>query len=377
MPWPMKRVKGLDGVRGFAILWVLLYHLYALVPKAPWAAIPGLGWFAGYGWMGVSLFFALSGYLIIPMLAEQKGDPHFFGRFWCRRAFRLLPIYVILLLSFLAAVAYWPAASPGRERLLDTAIPFWSYWAFVQNLLMSSRRYMGSEWLRVSWSLAVEIQFYALICLVVYVLPRVALVRWLVALAGGVLLLRYAVVFLNPGASTPLVLLLPSRLDAFLLGGLVALVPARVPGISERKRQWIALALLVASGGAFCWFAAGGFGDRTQYALPTYYLMLSLGSAAFLDLCATSSPVVQWWMESAPMIRAGKLSYFIYLFHLPLAWTIYAVGFGMEPNLQSAKALAVMGACLLAIYGLGELSFRIIEGPLIRRSHAFFSGANG
>jgi peptidoglycan/LPS O-acetylase OafA/YrhL len=82
-------------------------------------------------------------------------------------------------------------------------------------------------------------------------------------------------------------------------------------------------------------------------------------------------------MESAPMIRAGKLSYFIYLFHLPLAWTIYAVGFGMEPNLQSAKALAVMGACLLAIYGLGELSFRFIEGPLIRRSHAFFSGENG
>ncbi|MEO6876460.1 MAG: acyltransferase family protein, partial [Opitutaceae bacterium] len=70
VPAGMKRLKGLDGVRGLAILWVLLYHLYALLPKTGWlAAIPGLGWFAGLGWIGVCLFFALSGYLIIPMVA--------------------------------------------------------------------------------------------------------------------------------------------------------------------------------------------------------------------------------------------------------------------------------------------------------------------
>ena len=161
------RVKGLDGVRGFAILWVLLYHLYALLPKAAGVVIPGLAGFASLGWIGVSLFFTLSGYLIIPMVAEQKTEPGFLARFWCRRAFRLLPGYVLLLLSYVVAAAWWPASSPGREQLLDSTIPLWSYGIFAQNIQMAAQNYLGNEWLRVTWSLAVEVQFYALICLIV------------------------------------------------------------------------------------------------------------------------------------------------------------------------------------------------------------------
>lgn len=373
----MKRVKGLDGVRGCAILWVLLYHLYALVPKAPWASIPGLAWFASLGWIGVSLFFTLSGYLIIPMVAGQKSDRLFFARFWCRRAFRLLPVYVILLLSFLVAVAFWPESSPGRERLLGPGIPLWSYWVFAQNLLMSAQNYLGNDWLRVTWSLAVEVQFYALICLIVVLLPRAQLVRWLVILAVAVVLLRFAVVFLNPGASTSLVVLLPCRLDAFLAGGLAGLLPAPVAGGNERRRHGISLGLLVLSVGAFCWFAAGGFGGGTRYVLPVYYLMLAIGSAALLELCALSSPLVKWLMESAPLIRAGKLSYFVYLFHLPVMWTIYGFIPGRTPNLESRWAVAVMAGVLVVLYGLAEASYRFLEAPLITRSHAYFRSEAG
>lgn len=376
MPSTTNRVRGLDGVRGFAILWVLLYHLYALPSKAAWASIPGLGWFAGLGWIGVSLFFALSGYLIIPMVADQKSRPLFFARFWCRRAFRLLPVYVLLLLSFLAATAWWPASSPGRERLLEPGIPLWSYWVFLQNFLMSLRNYLGNEWLRVSWSLAVEVQFYALICLIVPLLPRAQLVRWLMALAGAVVILRFAVVLLNSGASTSLVVLLPCRLDAFLAGGIAALWPAPPAG-GERRRQGWAVALLGLSVAAFCWFAAGEFGSGTRYVVPIYYLMLATGSAALLDLSALSSPLVKWLMESVPMIRAGKLSYFLYLFHLPVAWTIYAGFFGRMPNLESGEGLLIMLCVLVVLYGLAEASYRYLEAPLIGRSHAYFrSGAS-
>ncbi len=370
------RVKGLDGVRGFAILWVLLYHLYALLPKAPGVAIPGLQWFASLGWIGVSLFFTLSGYLIIPMVAEQKEQPRFFARFWCRRAFRLLPAYALLLISFLVAMACWPGASPGRERLLDSTIPFWSYAVFAQNILMSVQNYLGNEWLRVTWSLAIEVQFYTVICAAVYFLPRAWLVRGLLALAAGVILFRYAVVFLNPGVSTPLVVLLPCRLDAFLAGGLVALLPGSRPG-DEIRRQGIALAVLAGSVAAFVWFTQGRFGAATHFVLPIYYLMLATGSAAVLELCAASSPVVKWLMESAPMIRAGRLSYFLYLFHLPVLWTIYSGVFGVMPNLESARAGWIMAAVLAVLYGLAELSGRFLEAPLIRRSHRYFRESGG
>ena len=371
LPSATQRLRGLDGVRGFAILWVLLYHFYALLPKASWVTIPGVTWFAGLGWIGVSLFFALSGYLIIPMVAEQKDVPRFFARFWCRRAFRLLPVYLLLLLTFLAATMWWPAASPGRERLLEPGIPTWSYWVFLQNFLMSSRNYLGSEWLRVTWSLAVEVQFYALICVVVRWLPRAQLVLWLVVLAEVVVLLRFAVVLLNPGASTSLVVLLPCRLDAFLAGGLAALLPA--PAISKtRLRQGMSGVLLGLSIAAFCWFAAGGFGDRTRYFVPVYYVMLAVGSAALLDLSALSSPVVKWLMESAPMIRVGKLSYFLYLFHLPIAWMIYSGCFRRIPSLESWRDGAIMLLVLAVLYGLAEVSYRFMEAPLIARSHTYF-----
>ena len=368
----MKRVSGLDGVRGFAILWVLLYHLFALVPKAPWAAaIPGLGVLAGYGWIGVNLFFALSGYLIIPMLAAQKGDPDYFRRFWCRRAFRLLPVYVLCLLSYLAAASLWPETSPDRARLLDPAIPFWTYWALVQNVWMSARNYLGSEWLRVSWSLALEVQFYALIGVVVYLLPKEHLRRWLVGLTLAVVMFRYGVTFANPSATTPLVLLLPSRLDAFLLGGLTALLPPA--GLDRsRLRQGGAATLLVMASVAFEWFAVGGFGRFSRYVLPAYYLLLSIGCVALLDLCANSSPLVRWLMESAPMIRAGKLSYFVYLFHIPIVWTVYHFGSGVAPTLVHGGGVGLMLLVLAVIYGTAELSYRFVEEPLIRRSHGYF-----
>ena len=371
----MQRVRALDGVRGWAILWVLLYHLYALVPKAPGlASIPGLAGLAGYGWIGVSLFFALSGYLIIPLLAEQKGRPHYFGRFWCRRALRLLPVYGLFLLSFLVATLCWPESGVAHERLLGTGIPLWSYGLFAQNILMSAQGYMGNEWLRVSWSLAVEVQFYVLICVAVYLLPRERLVVGLLGLSVAAVLFRFAVVFLNPGATAPLVLLLPCRLDAFLAGGLVALWPV---GGNRIRRQWLALGALLGSITVFACFVSGGFGGGTRYVLPTYYLMLAMGSAAVLELAATSSPVTRWLFESAVLVRAGQLSYFVYLFHLPVAWTIYAGIFGQVPNLESGRALAIMAGVWAVLFALAELSYRFLETPLIRHAHGYFAGSVG
>ncbi len=368
----MQRVTGLDGVRGCAILWVLLYHFFALVPKAPWvAAIPLVGPLADFGWIGVNLFFALSGYLIIPLLAAQRDDPNYYRRFWCRRAFRLVPVYLLCLISYGVAVALWPDASPDRQRLLDPAIPLWTYWALVQNVWMSARNYMGGEWLRVTWSLAVEVQFYALIAVMVRMMPRPRLVPMLAVLTAAVVLFRYAVVFLNPGSAAPIVLLLPCRLDAFLLGGLAALLPGPVPGGEGRRRllAWIALAGSVA---AFGWFAHGGFGGATRLVLPLYYLMLSVGCSAVLDLSVRSAAPVRWLMQNAVMVRAGQLSYFVYLFHLPVLWTVYQLGSGGAPSLAQGRGVGLMLVVLGVLYGLAELSYRWLEAPLIERSHGYF-----
>ncbi|MDB6170641.1 MAG: acyltransferase [Verrucomicrobia bacterium] len=369
----MKRVTGLDGVRGIAILWVLSYHLYALVPKAPaLTALPFLGRFADLGWIGVAIFFTLSGYLIIPMLAVQKGEPHFFARFWCRRAFRLGPLYILLLLSFWLASAAWPAGGVEHLRLFDPVIPFWSYWLFVQNLPMASHGLLGGEWLRVTWSLAVEVQFYVLASVVVLVSPKESLRRWLAGLTLASVGFRFLVVALNPGASTPLVVLLPSRLDAFLVGGLVALwFPAR-PETASRRRQAAAGAVVLGSILGFALFASGGFGAATRWIVPVYHLLLAIGCAALLDLASSSSPLVNWLLQNRAVVRLGKLSYFIYLFHLPVMWTVCRGLFGIAPSLMSWREGGIMLGVWAVLLALAEVSYRFVERPLIQHSHGYF-----
>ena len=368
----MKRVSGLDGVRGVAILWVLFYHLYALVPKAPGlVAVPGIGRVAELGWIGVSLFFTLSGYLIIPMLADEKGAPNFFARFGCRRLFRLVPLYVVLLLSFLLASACWKADGAEHSRLFDRSIPFWSYWLFAQNLPMASQGLLGNEWLRVTWSLAVEVQFYALIAVVVYLVPRDALGRWLGLLIVAAVGFRFAVVFLNPGATTPLVVLLPSRLDAFLVGGFAGLWAPRALAAGVGRRQVIDWGVLTVALLTFVLFAAGWFGSASRFVLPLYHLALALGAAALIDLAVLAAPV-RSLMESRLLVRAGRVSYFLYLFHLPVVWIVYRGLFGMSPTLETSRGVGIMVGALVVLILLAELSWHFFESPLIRQSHGFF-----
>ena len=372
----MQRVRGLDGVRGFAAVWVILDHFYAQVPKAAWlTAIPGLARFASFGWVGVSLFFVLSGYLIVPQLLAAKGEPNYFRRFCARRGFRLLPAYVMFLLLYLAADAWWPAAGAGREPLLGPTVPFWSFWIMIQNILMSSVGAVGNLWLRVSWTLAVEVQFYALICVIVYLAPKERLGRWLVALAAAAVMFRYAVALLNPEAKAPLVLLMPSRLDAFMIGGLLALGTPTGSSPGAPGRTWAALGVLAVCTAAFAWFVTGGFGATTRYVLPVYHLLLAAGCGAFLELARLSSGSVRWLTENRLMRRAGQLSYFLYLFHTPVIWGVFALLVGAQPNLASGLSLVVMAGAWVALAGLAEASYRLIEAPMIRRGRTL-SGAS-
>ncbi len=323
--------------------------------------------FAGYGWVGVNLFFVLSGYLITQGLFPQERDRFYFGNFWVRRAFRIVPAYALLLLSFLAARALWPASWPGAERLFNSAIPFWSYLVFTQNLHMASLGYLGNDWLRVLWSLAVEMQFYLFISIAVFLIPRRRLAWWLSLLVLGSVLFRYACYFGAPNPDASLVVLLPSRLDSFLLGGLLAIVP-RGDGRGGRRiaAALVALALSIAY---LSRFSSGGFGGATRYLVPLYYSAISIGCVALLDLCAGGFRPVSWIMERWPLVEAGRLSYFIYLFHMPIALAAYYGVLGTAPVLGTPRSVLLMAAVLAAIYGAARISYAYLEEPLIRYSH--------
>jgi peptidoglycan/LPS O-acetylase OafA/YrhL len=360
------REAPLDGLRGVAILWVMAYHYLALPARAAHLALPSVvASVAGSGWMGVDLFFVLSGYLITRGLVGQPRDGRFFWSFAVKRVFRIAPAYYLLLGLTLILPSLWPAAAEP-DRIFAPGIPMGSYAVFLQNLAMIRVGSLGNDWLRVLWSLAVEVQFYVVAALVVFVVPR----RFLVGALGLMVVLavgmRYFTYFNVTDPSLAFVVLLPNRMDAFALGGLIALHPARRIGAAHTVG---ALAVIAAAAGFLHYYTAGAFGARTVYIVPLYYSAISLGCAAAVEVCAHPWGPIQRIMSLSALTLSGELSYFMYLFHMPVVLCAFAFGMHRLPALGTSTQAAVMLGSALGVFILARLSFTYLEAPLIRMSH--------
>lgn len=141
-----QRVPELDGLRGLAILLVLIWHYGLAVLKIP------IGLFAGplililnLAWSGVDLFFVLSGFLIGGILLDNREAPYYFKAFYTRRIFRIFPLYFMWLAIFALVVLLALPSAPATPAawLWGSPLPWWSYVTFTQNFVMSS---IGALW---------------------------------------------------------------------------------------------------------------------------------------------------------------------------------------------------------------------------------------
>jgi peptidoglycan/LPS O-acetylase OafA/YrhL len=156
-----KRIPELDGIRGFAILLVLCYH-YIAVP-IPVNARPELLFIRqilSNAWSGVDLFFVLSGFLITGILIDHRDAGNYFKVFYIRRINRIFPLYYFFLILFLVLQRWESQLGFVSENLFDNSLPIFPYFLYLQNFVMAVRGDYGNEFLAMTWSLAVEEQFY-------------------------------------------------------------------------------------------------------------------------------------------------------------------------------------------------------------------------
>jgi peptidoglycan/LPS O-acetylase OafA/YrhL len=175
----MNRAPGLDLLRAFAIAWVMLFHAWAMLSTSyaidawhqPFAA------FQSYGWMGVDLFFVLSGYLIGTQVLKplSKGLSFSFADFYLRRAFRILPVFLLVLALYFC----WPAF-----REASGIQPLWQFLTFTMNLLID---YQHNKAFSHAWSLCVEEHFYLLFPLLAWWMTRCPSIRTFTLVVAGVL----------------------------------------------------------------------------------------------------------------------------------------------------------------------------------------------
>ena len=213
---PKGRITELDGLRGLAILLVLGTHF--------WPDRGILGFFhpvATAGWMGVDLFFCLSGFLITGILLDNLGKPNYYVNFYGRRTIRIFPLYYTLLLIFTANSLLFKGGAPYRE-IRDTWGSILWFFFYAANFRCSwMGRWPPNDSLTVMWSLQIEEQFYLTYPWAVAKIGKQHLLKFLVGIIGLGLVVRLATYAagMNPFVQYTLTF---CRVDSLAMGGLVA-----------------------------------------------------------------------------------------------------------------------------------------------------------
>jgi len=346
------RIPGLDLVRAVAILLVLVCHC-ANVFCNFWNKKPP-DFVALSGVFGVELFFVLSGFLIGGLLASSATACPGWRGWWVfmlRRWMRTLPLYFTAI-AIMAVV--WP---PADGRL---AWHLLHYASLTQNLAW---KMPADNWFGVSWSLTIEEWFYLL-----FSLPLLLAARWdkgrksLPALVMVFIVVPNLVRFAAPPEldfGQVLYRAVAFRLDAIAYGVGASLIVTRYPGLLRRGGVWLATGLMIV---AFVWVQIDGLG----VALPSwFYRFLFLPLLAFGFCCclpaALRLPQRSRW--SAPCVFwLSTRSYGLYIVHLTVlemaTAAVFYHGFSRPGAIVSALAASAM---------LAELSWRLIEQPVLRR----------
>ena len=360
------RIPQLDGLRGIAIGSVLVYHYLIVISRIP--RLAGVVRAGSLAWSGVDLFFVLSGFLIGGILIDAKGSPSFFRTFYIRRFYRILPLYFLLLILFWIARASL-TSFPTRAWLFDGSYPWYAYLTFTQNFF-AAKGGPGAHFIDVTWSLAVEEQFYLTVPLLIYFVPARYLMRVVVALLVVVFFARI-VIYESFGWVASYVLT-PARADALLLGIIGAILVRNEASVAwlESRATFLRAALGVAAAGiiAMLFLRIDISSPEMAYGGFTWLAASYLALLLYVVVVAPKG-FVAGLTRFRPLRALGVVAYFVYMFHECVLGMVFGAIGHRNPGIRTAEDALLVLLSLAVTFSLAALSWRYFEKPLIRRGH--------
>jgi peptidoglycan/LPS O-acetylase OafA/YrhL len=321
------RIRPLDGLRGIAILLVLVFHGFYLSASADESSLDlAISRVTGAGWTGVDLFFVLSGFFITGILLEGREAGANPVNFYARRALRILPVYFGFLIFLMYLLPLVAEAAVREQLAILRGHQAW-YWTFLLNVKLALYPLddLGRFGNGHLWSLMVEEQFYLVWPALVLLFPRRALLPVLISCVVAAPLFRYAVLEgafprINNGLSA--YVLMPARMDALAFGAMAAML-ARHPTLSKRTRPYIAGAAVFAAAGliaiALYYERLWWFDRWTQilcYTCIAVLFFLAVERAASMQGRSLVSNV----LSSSGLLMFGRYSYALYVVHFQVMY---------------------------------------------------------
>ena len=298
----------LDGLRGIAILFIVIYHNFGYIDK-----------YFFFGWLAVDLFFVMSGFLITDILLNAVGKKNFLRNFYFRRALRIFPLYYLCLILFLIVLPRIPIES-GIKYYTDNQVWIWTY---LQNWLYIFNPPVQTNTLNHLWSVAVEEQFYLLWPLAILILrkPKYLLV-FISLLLVAVLGLRLWIWMHHLSGFAYYNLYTFTRIDGICIGCMVALLLKINANFLKKYTAGIVLFFAIMN---FAFFFINRF---YQFSFPylalagytTFAMMLGL----LVNQAVTRETKLINFLFNIPLLKFfGRISYGFYLFHWPVYLLLY------------------------------------------------------
>lgn len=300
----------LDGLRGVAILLVVFLHNFGFMN------------YFFFGWLGVDLFFVLSGFLITDILLNSLGKSGFLRNFYARRILRIFPLYYVTLIICLLILPQ--IKSLNLNLTYYTTHQFW-IWTYMQNWLFIFQEPYGSKIILHFWSLAIEEQFYLfwpIIILLVRKPKKLLIIVVTVLIIVGItrfLLWTYKIEDLAYAS-----LYTFTRIDGICVGCMVALL-LRIDWGFLKKYTTLIILFLAAINFGFYFFNTEHSFTLPYLAFVGYTTFAMLFGILVNEAVTGNSRIIKFVFENKVLKFFGKISYGFYIFH----WPVYVLGFSI------------------------------------------------
>lgn len=341
---------GLDGLRGVATLLVVIYHY-----------LPSFR----IGWIGVDLFFVLSGFLISSILLQTKDKKHYFRNFYIRRALRIFPVYFLFLLVFYLGLEFF-----FDEKGSSSAFRYYSdhqlwFLTFLQNWLIIREGPPPEPYLIHFWSLAVEEQFYLFWPFAIFLIRSLKTTKILLFLFFMVAFCLRLYFWFDQAPNQPFYYHSLARFDSLAAGSFLAIIVYRKQSISITVRTIITVLFFALIFTA--WLGYNSF-EHNSFLFAT--IGYSISAAFFTIICYNSLTDVRF-LHHGLLQFFGRISYGMYVFHLP----VFLAGSSLLIQTHSfngpAASLFIPVICFSVTILISFLSYRFVELPFLKLKSKF------
>lgn len=350
----------MDGIRGIAIILVLLYHNFNFIE------------YFNYGWIGVDLFFVLSGFLITTILLTTLNSGNYFKNFYARRVLRIFPLYYLSLILFLIVFPAIKNFPLDMSFYQENQIWFWTY---LQNWTLIFNAEQNANALNHYWSLAIEEQYYLVWPLIIILLKKpkriltVSIFLLILVIITRLFIWNHREDF--PGYER---LFLFTRLDGILIGSILALLHFINPKLIRKYFTSIIVFLTIANY-LFYLFKKDQGPDFPSWAIAGFTTFSFVFALGIYEAVMNENRIINYILTNPFLKFLGKYSYGIYIFHWPvfLLFNPYTSKFTAEIFTKGSLLQMISSGLMTTIAGIlvSILSYHAFEKHFLKLKKYF------